>query len=219
MSIELILGGIGSGLGGLNFLYWAWWARRDIVRIQNQRLEINAVEEDRPEPPRYLPNPELDRVFINAEFELVRSHGVKECFVRFAWLELSKTLCDSLNQYFEMPTDGRIQLFVISRTDAEVTKPFRELKIGQPEFFYILLSCPRKQTVRDLEKGIREASSLEERQEKTQQITRVRDMVERLSTKYKLGWTATTNDKIIHWHRFPKRRWHRLILDRLWWRM
>ncbi len=38
MSVELILGGIGTTLGIANFVYWAWLARRERVVIVNPQV-------------------------------------------------------------------------------------------------------------------------------------------------------------------------------------
>ena len=105
MSIELILGGIGSALGIANFIYWVWWAKRERIKVVNPTCCV-----------WFFPKGTEDINYKNQRIELkehslrlavdcnlVMAGGDKEIEIKGAYFEIDKKPYEILNQYFNIP--------------------------------------------------------------------------------------------------------------------
>ena len=105
MSVEMILGGIGTALGVANFVYWAWLARRERVVIIHPEVYtyfmpkgVQRVLEDKK--PDSIHNHALQ---IEVVCTLAMTNGDREIEVNEVDFKLEKNVYNRLKEYFLTP--------------------------------------------------------------------------------------------------------------------
>lgn len=187
MEPSLILGIFGTILGVVNLGYWAWWARREVVKIQNQDIEIEVIDKEGLEPPQVN---QMIGIWISTRFELIQTSGYKNCCIRACHLELDNQLCLELEKWFDMPSNGKIERpagvirdFPPSEFVEEwMREEFVELT-HKPQRFSFCERLERKQNVIDLYSSWTTQT--------VEEIEAIKSEVEQLKAKYTIGYTRS----------------------------
>jgi len=104
MSIELILGGVGTFLGLANFIYWAWWSKREKVAVisasvyafletKNDMQRLNAA----------VSSAKTYTLRLSAGCDLVLVKGEQEIKILGVNIRFNEKLYNKLATYFELP--------------------------------------------------------------------------------------------------------------------
>ena len=202
--VAIGVGSTGFILGIFNLIWGTGLlTRRQVVKLQNVRFLVNArtgnqrEQEDR-----------INEVYVSCEFELVRTSGIKDCFVRRIQLKLNPTVCKELHQYLQVPNNAIVETGMPYTVKLEINKP-DPFSIQKGIAIQPLLSKIHKETWDS--KDDQKSSELDILQ---QQLNK---KIKKLSTKYKIGWTDTKEKT--HWHRLPPKCWARFFPERFWWRI
>ena len=206
MSIELILGGIGTLLGVANFAYWAWWAKRDKIAIVNSEVYPEFLHTG-----SWIDNPDGARIFLHnyAELsmevscELVLTCGEKELEVREVEVVLDKKVCESLIRYFFIPRRNRLQLRYIN--------VYEENPVPQP-----ILLVPKKAVRFKREIRLNCTDEFAKDYEKLEGgfcPEFIKALLDELEIKYQICWERYDGKRLC-W-RFPD-RWWRNLGKKLW---
>jgi hypothetical protein len=205
MSIELILGGIGTVLGIANFVYWAWWSKRDKVGVVYPYVSAEFLSKGHLVNFPLFGNIRLKRdvILIDAGCELFLKNGVQGLEIKDVEVRLDKKTCEKLSRYFEARRHSRFDLWQIDYYD--------RVKATQP---WIL--SPKK-TIRfqgkipidctdEYEKkhGKLKGSSIQEF---------IQPFLDRLETEYQICWTRYDGKRLC-WI-FPD-KWWRNLGKKLW---
>ncbi len=226
MSVELILGGIGTVLGTANFVYWAWLARRERVVIVNPEVYtyflpkgVKRMLEDKK--PDGIHNHALQ---IEVVCTLALTNGEKEIEVSEVDFKLEKNVYNRLKEYFLTPFQrqhGPASSYVLSfhlptyaineddRHILSVLKPKTSVDFRGVNF----LESTEKFD-KDYEKlGIAPYADGSEPEEFIESPVFVEPILEELHTNYQICWTRY-DGKELCW-RFPN-RWWRNLGKKLW---
>ena len=204
MSVELILGGAGTLLGLANFIYWAWWSKRDKVAVVNSEVYPEFLPKD-----TWTNRPDGFKVFLNyAELsvevscELVLTRGEK-LEVKEVEVILDKKTCESLKRYFRFPLRNRLQLYHVNACEGEplLQAIALEAKKALPFKRIIPINCT-DEFEKECEKM--EGGSCPEF---------IQPLLDELATKYQIYWTRYDRRRFC-W-RFPN-RWWRNLGKKLW---
>jgi len=204
----IVIGGLGFALGVCNFVYWGWWTRREMVKVREQKVEVSLVRENTSAPPYYI---ETKRIFLRATFKLVRSGGEDDLYLESAYLTLDKALCQELDQYFDMPHEGKIYWNGEYRGIEGGWD--RWLRKREPVPVVISDTCSPKEALSNLEKELHCARTEEQLKHKQTMLGDIKGKVKKLDAKYKICWIDSQGKQ---WpYRFPRKWWHKFIPKRL----
>ena len=104
MSVELILGGAGTLLGLANFIYWAWWSKRERIKLVNPvccvwfmhkgKGKVNVRD-------KYIELKNHALEFL-VDCNMVMTRGDKEIEVKGAYFDIGKKPNEILKNYFSI---------------------------------------------------------------------------------------------------------------------
>jgi len=222
MSIEMILGIIGTVLGVANFVYWAWWAKRDKVAILiNERYQgfptyANFVPKGKEE---IGPNEESVTVdnhslHIHVGCALVLTSGDKELEVMGVLIRLHKETSEKLKKYFRLPPGNCFSLhrYAPDPKDRElgvVLEPKKYVDFTEDRLF----ECTDKFEERCKQLGFDLYPQTDDYGEYTVPPEFIKPLLEQLRYKFELCWTRY-DGKELCW-KFPQKLWRNLG-KRLW---
>ena len=226
MSVELILGGVGTFLGMANFIYWAWLARRERVVIVNPAVYtyflpqgVQRVLEDRK--PDGIHNHALQ---IEVVCTLALTNGEREIEVNEVDFKLEKNVYNRLKEYFLTPFQrqhGPFPSYVLSfhlPTYAINEDDRHLLSLLKPktsvDFRGVTFLESTERFDKDYEKlGIAPYTDGSEPEEFIESPEFAEPILEELYTNYQICWTRY-DGKELCW-RFPN-RWWRNLGKKLW---
>lgn len=199
MSIEIILGGIGTALGIANFFYWAWWAKRDKVAVAIHESWANFVpkgdEEIGPGGKLIILNNHFLHIYVSCT--LVLTSGEKEIEVRGVEIKLDKVTCEKLKRYFRLPNGNGFPLhkYAPDPRNGEleaVLQPKKSVDFTEDRLF----ECTDK--FKEEYEKLGSGSSPQF----------IEPLLEQLGHKYQICWTRY-DGKVLCW-KFPQTWWRNL---------
>jgi hypothetical protein len=115
MSIELVLGSIGTFMGVLNFIYWAWWARRERVTLVDAEVRLLFVPLDAMDTIINMETVRLENhsLKVSMSCSLALTNGDHEIEVSKLHFELDRLLHSRLMEYFRLPQINEFTLTTI----------------------------------------------------------------------------------------------------------
>ena len=200
MTVELILGGVGTFLGIANFIYWVWWARREKVAVVYPEVYAEFLPKGTRETTYgggivTLSN---DVLAIEVKCELVLTSREKGLEVKEVEAILDNKACKNLKKYFRFPLLNRLQL---SHINAYEGKP-----IPQP----ILLE-PKKAVRFKRKIPLNCTDEFEKEHKKTEGSSYpefIQPFLDELETEYQICWTRYDGKRSC-W-KFPEKWWRNL---------
>ncbi|HUU62764.1 MAG TPA: hypothetical protein VMX96_02420 [Dehalococcoidia bacterium] len=180
--IAIGVGSAGFILGIINLLWGPkLLTRRLKVEIHEPTLEAKIIKQKN----------EIARIFIRAEFKLVRTRGEDDVYFKSAYVSLDNKLYRQLDHVFNMPPAGKIYW-----TKSTYIGDNHEdwLKKLQPMPLAIAVSCDRKDALSNLDKEV--LNNLEEK-------------VKQLESKYKIYWIDSKENK--RSYRLPHKWWGKFV--------
>ncbi|MFH1662516.1 MAG: hypothetical protein ABH934_01135 [Chloroflexota bacterium] len=119
MSVELLLGAAGTFLGLANFIYWAWWSKRERIKIVNPVCCIWFMHKGEGKVNVRDKCIELKNhaIMFAVECNLVMTSGDKEIEIKGVYFDIDKESCETLNKYFDFPSWGRLSLSYLGNWD------------------------------------------------------------------------------------------------------
>ncbi|MBA7682010.1 hypothetical protein ES703_90356 [subsurface metagenome] len=200
MSIELILGGIGTFLGVANLVYWAWWSKRDKVEVVYPAVYAEFLPKgtrvDRPDEFKTFLN--YAELSIEVSCELVLTRGEKKLEVKEVEVILDKKTYKSLKKYFQLPFRNRLTLYHVSA--------YGEKSIPQPIVLEPKITVQFKRAL-----PFNCTDEFEKEYKKMEDGSYpdfIQSLLDELETKYQICWTRY-DDKRLCW-RFPQKWWQNL---------
>jgi len=195
----IVIGSLGFALGVLNFVYWAWWARRDRVAIVINEIWTYLVPKGEepigPEQKRVAVTDHCLNIYISCALVLTR--GEKEIEAKRVVVSLHKPTCEKLKKYFRLPDWNRFALLTYAgagdpddREPGGVLQPKKSVDFTRD----LLFKCT------------------DEFKEKCENIGSgtwpdfIESLIEQLGSEYEMCWTRY-DDRELCW-RFPQ-RWYR----------
>jgi hypothetical protein len=138
MSVELILGGIGTALGISNFVYWAWWSKRERIKVinpapcvwffpkgtehidyKNQRIKLKEHS-----------------LILAVDCNLAMTGGDKEIEIKGVYFEIDKKPYEILSQYFNIPTPRMILPYDLDEPyKSIILYPKKSTTLGKEQLF------------------------------------------------------------------------------------
>ncbi|MBI4268132.1 MAG: hypothetical protein HY662_05030 [Chloroflexi bacterium] len=122
MKPELILGAIGTALGILNFVYWAWWARREKFSVYSSGIHAHLEAKNNSQksaavtyPTTYL------RLHVGCDLVMVR--GGNETTILGVDVQFDKKIYEKLGTYFKLPLVNQSQLLTHNEECAILLRP------------------------------------------------------------------------------------------------
>ncbi len=201
-------------LGVVNFLWGpAILARREKVIVREPELTVSIVEKPQQKTPHLT---EIERIFIQCRFKLVRTRGTQDLHLESAYLQLNKGLRKELEPYFRVRNEGRIyweHRSYISTNEAE----YKTLEINKPREFNVSENFNTRSSLGVLEKEIQSAQTKEEIKEKQASLKNLKDKVKKLKAKYMIVWIdgrGTTRR-----YKIPEKCWNKFLPEHLWWKV
>jgi len=191
------VGAAGFILGIIN-LFWGpkLLARRLKVEIHEPTLKAELIKRTNERSSTYI-----ERIFIGADFKLVRTRGEDDVYLKSAYVSLDKELCQQLDHVFNMPPDDKI--YWTKSTYRNIGESREDwLKKLQPMPLAIAVSFDRKEALSNLNKVV--LKDLEEK-------------VKQLESKYKIYWIDSKENE--RSYRLPHNRWAKFVPERFWWRI
>jgi len=213
MSIELILGGIGTALGIANFVYWAWWSKRERIKVFNAVFCVWFIHKGAGRANVEGKWTELTKhsLMLAVDCELVITRGDK-MEIRGVYLEIDKQPHEILNKYFEIPF-ARLSL---ETSDLNKQAGTVTLHPKKSIFFTREIIC----TGRDVLDELCDKENYPEQPEEddTHQYYYkppdfLKQVLDKTSTNYKIIYYRY-DDKMVSW-RFPD-KWWRNLGKKLW---
>lgn len=200
----IVIGSLGFALGVLNFVYWAWWAKRDRVAIVIDWSLADFVPkgEETIGRDQKLVTATDHCLHIYVGCALVLTRGQNEIEVRGVEVRLHKPTCEKLKKYFRLPTSNRFLLHTYAGDPADrelgtVLQPKKSVDFTEDHLF----QC---------------TDEFKEQYENVGSGTCpdfIELLVERLGTEYQICWTRY-DGKTLCW-RFPQ-KWYRNLGKRIW---
>ena len=201
MSIELILGGVGTALGIANFVYWSWWAKRDKVEVVAPAVYADFLPRGAQE---NFPLGDVTLacavIAVEASCELVLKSGDQELEVKSVEVFLDKKTCNKLSKYFESNRRSRFCLYPVDDNNKKIPM------LLTPKRSVIFQNKIPIDCTDEFEK---EFGNLDFHPCQNM----LQPMVDELESKYGICWTRY-DDKKVCW-RFPN-RWWRNLGKKLW---
>lgn len=206
MSIELVLGGIGTLLGIANFIYWAWWAKRDKVLIVNSEVYPVFIPKgswvDKSDGSRICLH-NCAELSIEASCELVLANGQKEIEVKEVEVVFNQKILEKLREYFVLPFPNKLHLHHLQL--------YKDEQLPQT----IVLE-PKKTVPFKREVSFNCTNGFQEEYEKMEDGCRpdyILSILDEIENRYQIRWTRY-DGKRLSW-RFPD-RWYRNLGKKLW---
>lgn len=220
MSIELILGSIGTLLGVANFVYWAWLAKRDKVAIVTHDSWANFVPKGKKEIGEGGPKGELITVnnhslHIYISCALVLTRGETEIEALEVEVKLHKKTCEELKKYFRIPNHNGLILYRYEldtegyRALSTILQPKKPVDFTEDRLF----ECTDKFEEKCKTLGFNLYPETDDYGEYTVPPDFIKPLLEQLGHKYQICWTRYDGKKVC-WH-FPD-KWWRNLGKKLW---
>ena len=211
MSVELILGGAGTLLGVANFIYWAWWSKREKIKLVNPAFCVWFMHRGAGKVSVGDKNVELENhsLMLAADCNIVMTSGDKEMEIKGVYLDIEEQPYEMLNQYFVVPR----RLCLESGTwdepiRTEILYPKKSIFLTNERIF------PAREVFEDL---CNEEKYPEQPERDDDYYYRPPDFLKRVLDKahsnYKICFYRY-DDKMISW-RFPN-KWWRNLGKKLW---
>jgi len=216
MSIEMILGGIGTFLGVANLIYWAWWAKRDKVAVVMHESYANFVPKGREEigPGDKLIAVDNHSLHIHFSCALVLTSGERELEVMGVETRLHKETCEELKKYFQLPVLNRFRLYRYAaepkdREPGAILQPKKPVDFTEDRLF----ECTDEFEERCNKSGFDLYPETDDYGEYSVPPDFIKPLLEQLSHKFELCWERY-DGKELCW-RFPQ-KWWRNLGKKLW---
>ena len=205
MSVELILGGVGTFLGIANFIYWVWWSKREKVAVANSDVYPEFLPKGAHEVTPYggepitLVNHSLS-IWVGCELILINRE--QEIEIKDVQIKFDKVNSEKVREYFRLPRQNRFFLYYTEpatnkRVPGAIIQPKKAVPFGVQRLF----ECTDKF---EEEYGKLDSGSYPEL---------IQPLLDKLQTKYQICWTRY-DGKTLCWV-FPQ-RWWRNLGKRLW---
>ncbi len=138
MTIELILGAIGTFLGAANLIYWAWWARRERIKVVNLSHCVwffpKGTEDINYKNQRIVLKEHSLKLI--ADCNLVMTGGDKEIEIKGVYFEIDKKPYEILNQYFNILTPRMILPYNLDEPYKNIIlHPKKSITLGKEQLF------------------------------------------------------------------------------------
>ena len=211
MSVELILGGAGTLLGIANFIYWAWWSKRDKVIIVVHDNHTNFVPKGKEEissgQKLITVNNHCLHIYISCAVVITR--GETEIEVMEVEARLHKKTCEELKKYFRMPNQDRFHLYKYApdekdREPGVVLQPKRPVDFTEDRLF----ECIDKFEERCKKSGFDLYPETDDYGEYTVPPDFIKPLLDKLIYRYEICLTRY-DGKQFCW-KFPNRWWRNL---------
>jgi len=205
MSIEMILGGIGTLLGVANFVYWAWLSKREKVAVVLHTSYVGFVHkgEETIGPGQELITVNKHSLHLNISCALVLTSGETEIEVMEVNIQLNKEACRELRKYFQIPINNRSYVYRYEldpegyKVRGTVLQPKKPVDFTEDRLFVCTDEFEREY------KKMKGGSYPEF----------IQPLLDKLETEYQICWTRY-DDKELCW-KFPQ-KWWRNLGKRLW---
>jgi hypothetical protein len=205
MSTEMILGVIGTLLGIANFVYWAWWAKRERVVVANSDVLPEFLPKGAHEVTPWGGEPVTlikHSLSIWVYCELILINGEHEVEIRDVQIRFDKVNSEKAREYFRLPSlNGFLLYHVEPNTNKRVSRAMIQPKKAVPFEVPRLFECTDK---------------FEEEYEKLDSGSCpefIQTLLDKLETKYQICLTRYDGKKLC-W-RFPD-KWYRNLGKKLW---
>jgi len=217
MSIEFILGGIGTALGIANFVYWAWWAKRDKVAVVIHNNWANFVPKGKEEigPSGKLITVNKHSLHIYVSCALVLTSGEREIEMMGLEIKLHKETCEELKKYFQLPPGNRFAIYKYE-TDIEgykelgaILQPKKPVDFTEDRLF----ECTDKFEEKCKRSGFDLYIETDDYGEYTVPPDFIQPLLEKLRCNFELCWKRY-DGKELCW-KFPQ-KWWRNLGKKLW---
>ena len=196
MSVELILGGVGTFLGVANFVYWVWWAKREKITILEHRVYTRILTPDEGELSLSGEITKNDRVSLSITVSCLimllkgQNTEIRDVNVRF-----NEYAFTELSEYFQMPLSNRINLN--TEESYKEGNTFAPISLQSRKSVYLVNKLHCASTPKF---GVAYAQD-----DVTQAILHIRLLLKRLESNYNVSWVRY-NGRIMCW-RLPDKWW------------
>jgi hypothetical protein len=132
MSVELILGGVGTFLGIANFIYWVWWSKRERIKVFNTLCCVWFMHKGAGRANvegKWIELKKHSLMFVG-ECSLAMTQDDKEIEITGVFLDIGKQHYEILNQYFDIPTH---RLHLVS----DFNEPYKNLILHPKKSIYL----------------------------------------------------------------------------------
>ncbi|MFC2072177.1 hypothetical protein ACFLUU_05640 [Chloroflexota bacterium] len=204
MSVEMILGGIGTFLGVANFVYWVWWAKREKVTVLEHSVYARILtpgEHFLSLSGQTISSGKITlSITISCLIILLKGQDTE---IRDTRVKFNEDVYAQLGNYFQMPLSNRISLNIEeSYTRGSEFDPI-SLQLRKSVFLVNKLQIT---SMPSFEKAYAEGDI-------THSMMQVSTLLQKLSSEYNISWVKY-DGKDICWY-FPD-RWRRNLGKKLW---
>ncbi len=138
MSVELILGGVGTFLGIANFIYWVWWSKRERIKVINPGCYVwffpKGTEDINHKGQRIKLKEHSLKLAVDCS--LIMTGGDKEIEIKGVYFEINKEPYETLNRYFNIPFERMILPYDLGEPyKNKVLYPKQSIQLGNERVF------------------------------------------------------------------------------------